>query len=127
MSKKLLLKIGALIALTITVPQSFAQANGESIFDQKCAMCHLKQRPSADEMKNMIAPPMMGVIRHVKQVKTNRTEAIAFIADYLFAPSQKSAVCLPQSIARFGVMPSQKDNLTKEEAQTVSAYIYDTF
>jgi len=121
------LTFSTLIALSLAPVQSFAQENGESLFEQKCSMCHLKQRPSAEEMKNMIAPPMMGVMRHVKQAKPDRAEAIAFIADYLEAPAQSKALCMPQSIARFGLMPSQKGNLTPEEAQTVAAYVYDTF
>lgn len=122
-----LLTFSTLIALSLAPTQSFAQGNGESLFEQKCSMCHLKQRPSAEEMKNMIAPPMMGVMRHVKQAKPERTEAIAFIVDYIDAPAQNKALCMPQSIARFGLMPSQKGSLTAEEAQTVAAYVYDTF
>ena len=42
-------------------------------------------------------------------------------------PSKEKAKCLPKSIKRFGIMPSQKDNLTEKELSLIVNYIYDNF
>lgn len=104
-----------------------AQEQGSVLFEKKCSACHVKQRPAYEEMKNLIAPPIMGVMTHIKDAKTTKSEAVEFIADYIFEPTSTKALCMKQSIDRFGLMPSQKGNLSKEEAQKIAAYLYDNY
>lgn len=106
---------------------SMAQEKGSILFEEKCASCHFKQRPSFEAMNTMIAPPIMGVMSHVKEAKTTKPEAVKFIVDYIFDPSAVKALCMKQSIDRFGLMPSQKGNLTKEEALSIAGYLYDNY
>lgn len=116
-----------LFILSFLAQTAMAQEKGAILFEEKCAACHLKQRPSFEEMNKMIAPPIMGVMSHVKEAKTTKPEAVKFIVDYLFAPTSDKALCMKQSIERFGLMPSQKGNLTKEEATTIAGYLYDNY
>jgi cytochrome c len=97
----------------------------ESIFDAKCLACHLKQKP-VDKSK-VIAPAAMGVMRHLKQEYPHRAKAVAFIKDYVLAPSKEKAICMPQKIKRFGLMPSQKGNITKAELEKVAGWMFDNF
>lgn len=97
----------------------------ESLFDQKCGACHLKTRPT--DMSSLIAPPAIGVMRHVKTAYHNKKSAVAFVVDYVLHPSEKKALCMPQKIRRFGLMPSQKGNVTKEELEAIAAWMYDRF
>ncbi|MBN2870336.1 MAG: cytochrome c [Campylobacterales bacterium] len=106
---------------------SHADTRPSTLFEQKCSICHMQQRPHADLMETMVAPPIMGVMKHVKEAKPTRNEAVAFVADYVFNPTRDKAVCQPQAIQRFGLMPSQKGNLTKEEALIIAEYLYDNF
>jgi cytochrome c len=124
---KLHLLTFSLLALTLGAVTSMAQEKGSALFEEKCAACHVKQRPSMEEMKNLIAPPIMGVMTHVKDAKATKDEAVNFITDYIVDPSATKALCMKQSIERFGLMPTQKGNLTKEEATTIAGYLYDNY
>lgn len=116
-----------LLLLTFTAVSVMAQEKGSILFEEKCAACHMKQRPPFEAMNTMIAPPIMGVMSHVKEAKTTKPEAVKFIVDYIFEPTPAKALCMKQSIERFGLMPSQKGALTKEEATTIAGYIYDNY
>ncbi len=99
--------------------------NAETLFDNKCGMCHIKTRPS--DMSSLTAPPLMGVMRHVKMKYPVKEEAVSFMVDYALQPDKTKAICLPQKIQKFGLMPSQKGNVTKAELETITAWMYDNF
>ena len=99
--------------------------NAETLFDNKCGMCHVKTKPS--DMSSLTAPPLMGVMRHVKMKYPAKEEAVSFMVDYVLQPDRSKAVCMPQKIQRFGLMPSQKGNVTNTELETITAWMYDNF
>ncbi|NPA59637.1 MAG: cytochrome c [Epsilonproteobacteria bacterium] len=99
--------------------------SAESIFDAKCSACHLKQKP-LDKSK-VVAPALMGVMRHLKQTYPDRSKAIEFIKDYVMNPDRSKSICMPQKIKRFGLMPPQKGNISKEELEKVAAWMFDNF
>jgi len=103
----------------------FGADDGEKIFDEKCMMCHVKGMPQ--DMSNLVAPPVNGVMRHVKMDYQSRGAAVAFISDYVINPTKQKAVCKSQKIQRFGLMPSQKGNITKEELQIVANWLFDNY
>jgi mono/diheme cytochrome c family protein len=101
---------------------------GEALFDAKCAGCHIKTRPTAKMKKNLTAPPAMGIMNHVKEAFDGDREAVvSFVKSYATNPSEAEAKCLPRSLRRFGVMPSQKDSVTEEELSQIAEYLYDNF
>jgi hypothetical protein len=102
-----------------------AGGDGEKFFQAKCASCHLTSKPS--DISTLVAPPIMGVMRHVKMVYPNKEKAIAFMKDYVINPSKDKAVCMPQKIQKFGVMPSQKDIVSEKELDAILPWIYDNF
>jgi len=106
---------------------AFAQEDPKILFEQKCAVCHLKQRPAYEEMKSLIAPPIMGVMTHVKDAKSSKTDAVNFIVDYIFDPKPEKALCMKESIERFGLMPAQQGNLSKEEAISIAGYLFENY
>jgi cytochrome c len=69
----------------------------------------------------------MGVMRHVKMRYNTKEDAVKFISEYALNPQESKAVCMPQKIKRFGLMPSQKENVSKEELQTIATWMYDNF
>jgi len=119
--KTLLFTIGTTLLVT---PSLYAQ-DGASLFEAKCAACHQTSRPS--DMSTLVAPPVMGVMRHVKMRYKNKEDAVAFMTEYALNPQESKAVCMPQKIKRFGLMPSQKGNVSKEELQTIASWMYDNF
>ena len=107
---------------------------GEKLFKSVCTKCHRTSMPSGkEEMQAMKAPPIMGVMFHVndgvkvKDDADKRQAVIDFIIDYAHNPSADKSFCEKHAIQRFGVMPSQKENITKEELTSVANYLYDTY
>ena len=114
------------VAIIIGVGTSVNAADGvEKLFNNKCAVCHVKTKPS--DMQTLVAPPVMGVIRHVKMKYNTKEDAIKFISEYVLNPQKDKAVCMPQKIKHFGLMPSQKGNVTEAELQTIASWMYDNF
>lgn len=105
----------------------YGQENPNTLFEQKCSACHMLYRPHADQMETMVAPPIMGVMKHVREAKATRAEATSFVVDYIFDPNRAKALCQHQAIERFGLMPSQRGNLTRDEAVSIAGYLYDNF
>jgi cytochrome c len=97
----------------------------QDLFSQKCSACHSMQRPSSPE--NVIAPALNGVMRHLKMRYPNQESAVAFIKDYVLNPSQEKAICMPQKIQRFGLMPSQKGNVTTEELTIIANWMFEHY
>jgi len=117
-----------LLALGVTLlftPAIYAETSGETLFEAKCASCHVKTRPS--DISTLVAPPIMGVARHVKMTYKTKEEAVRFIREYALDPQESKAVCMPDKLKRFGLMPSQKGQVTKEELNTIAAWIHDNF
>jgi len=111
---------------TISVMTHVAYAqDGATLFEAKCAACHVTTPPS--DKSTLVAPPVMGVMRHVKMTYGSKEEAVKFVTEYALNPQVNKAVCMPQKIKRFGLMPSQKGNVTEEELQTIASWMYDNF
>ena len=118
--KKLLLSIG-LLSISLNVFASDAKV----LFEQKCAICHSMSKPK--NMSSVVAPAIMGVMRHVKMNYNSKSEAVAFMKDYVINPSRKKSICQPQKIERFGIMPSQKGIVTDKELDIILPWIYDNY
>ena len=122
------MKIRITVLLGITLffsPMAYAQTSGEALFESKCASCHTKIRPA--DISTLVAPPIMGVMRHVKMQYATKEDAVQFITEYALAPQKSKAVCLADKIKRFGLMPSQQGNVTKEELTLIAGWMYDNF
>jgi cytochrome c len=125
-----LLAVG-LVSYTNKNENNIKILDGEALFKAKCMACHVTSKP--EDMSTLIAPPMMGVMMHVKSgVKgkdevDKRANSIAFIVDYVQNPSAEKSMFGAHAIERFNLMPSQKDNVTEEELTQIANYLYDNF
>jgi hypothetical protein len=117
-----LLTLGTIIAFT---PWLQATETAEGLYDAKCAMCHTKTRPT-DKTK-VVAPALMGVMRHMKMSYPDKDEAVKFMVDYILEPSKEKAICMPQKIERFGLMPSQKGNVTEAQLIKITGWMFDNY
>ncbi len=120
--KTILLTLGTIVAFT-SVGQAAETAEG--LFDTKCAACHTKTRPA--DMSKVLAPALMGVMRHIKMEYPDKDEAVKFMVDYVLEPSKEKAICMPKKIERFGLMPSQKGNVTEAELEKITSWMFDNF
>ena len=118
----LLLTVGTIFAMTSFVN---AEDTAEILFDAKCASCHSKTRPT--DMSTVVAPALMGVMRHIKMTYPSKDDAVKFMVDYILEPTKEKAICMPQKIERFGLMPSQKGNVTEAELTKITAWMFDNF
>ena len=75
----------------------------------------------------MKAPPMMGVMFHLKETLKEEQKVKDFIVDYVQNPTREKAICMPKKIQRFGLMPSLKGVLTETQLKEVAAYLYKNF
>lgn len=137
--------IPALLALgyvgIVSFSSSFNTSNemvvnedGKALFEAKCTMCHRTTMPKTDEEKKaMKAPPIFAVMNHVKygveveEGESKRDKMIDFIFDYTQNPSKDKSFCEEHAIERFGVMPSQKENVTPDELTAIANYLCDEY
>jgi len=103
--------------------------DGKKLLEQKCATCHNLQMPPAIS-KDELAPPMMAVGFHMPDFMKPKDEsqripmAIEFVVDFIRNPLLENSKCDKESIKRYGLMPSQKDKVTKEEAKAIAEYMF---
>ncbi len=114
----------SLAAASFTTLQA-AEKSGEELFKANCTACHATVHPE-DESK-LVAPPIMGAVRHVKNKFATKDEAVKFIVDYAQNPSKEKAACDSESITKFGVMPSLKGAVSPEDLKKIAEYVYDTY
>ena len=102
-----------------------AEMSGEQLFQANCTACHATTH-SEDESK-MLAPPIMGAVKHVKEKFDSKEEAVEFMVDYIQNPSKEKAACESHSIDKFGLMPSLKGAVSPEDLEKIASYVYDTY
>ena len=106
--------------------------DAKQLLVDKCASCHnLDLPPKTYEDEK--APPMMAVAFHIKSFAQTQDEsqrilkARAFVKDYVMNPSASKSFCDKESLASYGVMPSQKGKLTEDELDAISAYMFERY
>jgi hypothetical protein len=117
--------INVTLFVFLTTSTLMASQNPKELFEQKCAICHSMTKPK--DMSSVVAPAIMGVMRHVKMNFNNKAEAVAFMKDYVLNPSVKKAICQKRKIERFGLMPSQKGVVSESELDIILPWVYDTY
>lgn len=116
-----------------TRKKATVEHEGKALFYRKCNVCHIDTRPTKEQAPYLLAPPIMGVMYHVKdRIKADnpadkRKKAIAFIMDYVHNPDSTKSLCEAHAIKRFGIMPSLKASTTQEEIRLIANYLYDNF
>ena len=118
---------GAATTAQPTTTGSFGQRSaadlerGKALFERHCVSCHSTTRPK--DRSKMVAPPISGVMFHIKERFKNRDEAIAFIVDYIPHPTREKAIC--PSVRRFGLMPAM--NLPKEDLEAIAEHLWENY
>lgn len=106
--------------------------DAKKLIETKCASCHNLDMPPTLS-KDELAPPMMAVSFHVKSFVQPSNEsqrvskAVEFVVDYVREPSVEKSFCDKESLKRYSLMPSQKDNVTTDEAKAIASYMFKHF
>lgn len=116
---------------------------GKDVYEKKCASCHSTYIPMSRLTENFMeqnntllklkAPTLNQLSFRLKQQigdpkgdnDMHRMEVGAFIADYLNYPDKQKSVCMPEVIKYFETMPSMKGQLSEDEVEAVSEFIYE--
>ncbi len=106
--------------------------DGGDLLETKCASCHnLDMPPKTYEDEK--APPMMAVAFHVKDFmkvsspSEKRPKFIEFFQDFALNPSKEKSFCDKESLKSYGLMPSLKGKITKDELGAVAEYVFDYY
>ena len=102
------------------------EINATKLFETNCAACHITDLSKMSNKSAFIAPPADEIMTHAKEeFGTDKAKAVKFMADYVRNPDPMKSFCA--SIETFGVMPTQKDVVTAQEAEAIVAMMYDTY
>jgi len=129
---KIALLVIILIFSACTQEKQNRNYDAKKLLQQKCASCHNLDMPPT-LFKDELAPPMMAVSFHVKSfVKVNDesqrvAKAVEFVVDYVQKPSIDKSFCDKESLKRYGLMPSQKENVTTGELKAIASYMFTHF
>jgi len=130
MIKYYLLVFLLLLSACSSSPQK--QFDGKKLLQEKCSQCHNLDLPP-QTFEDEIAPPMMAVSFHIVGFMQTPDEsmrvpkAIAFVKDYVINPSASKSFCDKKSLEDYGIMPSQKGNVTEGELVAISRYMFSHF
>ena len=106
--------------------------DGKALLESRCASCHNLDIPPETYPEEK-APPMMAVAFHIYDFIEVDTPAekipasIAFVKDYVFNPSYAKSFCDKKSLEDYGLMPSQKGNLSEEELDAIAIYMFEHY
>jgi cytochrome c len=93
---------------------------GLELLKNKCASCHMLDAPEFHQLPTLKAPAMDAVVFHINLAMQDDKEKKAFIVDYVLNPDIGKSVCESNKVAEFGVMPSQKGRVSKEELEKIA-------
>jgi cytochrome c len=129
---KLIVALSTLVIMSACDHKEKINYDGKKLLEQKCAKCHNLDLPPKT-YEDEIAPPMMAVAFHVQSFMDVNDEsmripkAIEFVDDYVMAPSASKSLCDEASLKSYGLMPSQKGNLTEDELNAIAEYLFEHY
>jgi len=133
MHKNLLfISLALIVAGCNSSTESYSNLDGRALVEQKCSSCHNLDMPPATSDKEK-APPLFTVTVHLKDwIKVNnpselKGKFVDFVSDYVLNPSKEKSYCDKKSLETYGLMPSQKGKVTKDEAKAIASYIFDLY
>jgi mono/diheme cytochrome c family protein len=117
-----------LILSTLLMLNVNANESGKELLEKNCASCHILTVPTPEMIPTLKAPAMDAVAFHLKDAMDNdMKKAKAFILDYVLEPDVKKSVCESNKVAKFGVMPSLKGKVSKEDLEKIADYMLEEY
>ena len=115
-----------LLLLATTATMTLA-STGTELLTKKCASCHMLETPKFEQLPSLDTPPMDSVVFHINLAMQKEADKKAFIVDYVLNPSAGKSVCESNQVAKFGVMPSQKGKVSKDELAKIADAMFEIY
>jgi mono/diheme cytochrome c family protein len=110
------------LIVVITMSMALFGATGKELFEQKCTSCHSITPPTThEEIKKFVAPPIGNVLFHLDKEFQSANEIKNHIINFTMNPTKEKAIC--RSVKRFGLMPSQKDNVNEQQLDKIAEFL----
>jgi cytochrome c len=106
--------------------------DGKALLESKCSKCHNLDFPPTN-FENEVAPPMMTISFHfddwfkASTANEKLLKQLDFITDYIINPTVEKSYCDKHMLDKYGLMPSQKGNVTEDEIQAIGKYIFSNY
>ncbi|HIP47255.1 MAG TPA: c-type cytochrome [Campylobacterales bacterium] len=113
--------------LVLALANTLFAATGAELLKKNCASCHLLETPSPDMIPTLEAPAMEAVIFHVKLAIKKEEKQKSFIVDYVQNPHASKSVCESNKVEKFGLMPSLKGKISKEDLDSITNYLLKNY
>jgi len=137
------MRIILVLGLLVLVGNTWLSANeGEEVYKNKCASCHAPFVSMSElsenffeqnnTLLNLKAPTLNQLSFRLKQQigdpkgdkEIHMMEVSAFISEYVTTPNRERSLCLPEVMQFFETMPSMEGQITEEDLEEVSIYLY---
>ncbi len=117
-------------------------ADGETIYKNKCALCHAGFIPMGQLKENFIeynntklnlkGPTLNQLSFRLKQKigdpkgdqEIHEMEVVEFVKEYVYHPDEQKSVCMDEVIEVFETMPSLEGVISEDNLEEVATYIY---
>jgi hypothetical protein len=99
----------------------------KSLIEINCASCHTLGMPHPSTISSLPAPPMNAVIFHLKSEHKSYEKQKEFIVNYALDPKPDRSVCDMTKVEKFGVMPSLKGKVSKEDLNLIATNLLANF
>ena len=116
-------KIFLALLLGTTVSLS-AGENAQELLEKHCTTCHMTSSSTHTKSDKIIAPPMWGVMKKMRENFHNDDDAIKFLVEYSMHPSEDKMIFPEATKKYFGLMPSLKGKVPQEDLETIAKYLY---
>lgn len=118
-------KIASLSLILAASAVLSASPSQEELANVKCGGCHLMGKITKEKLSRMVAPPYWAISKKAKEAYETKEEAVKYIVDFTLNPSEEKMLFPKEAIEKFGLMPSQKGNVTEEEIKEIAEYILE--
>lgn len=127
--KRILLIILALLILLVhpIMAEDNGVENVTSLIKKNCASCHALDMPHPSTISSLPAPPMNAVIFHLKSEIKDQEKQQEFIVNYALDPKPEQSVCDTSKVKKFGLMPSLKGKVSKDDLNLIAKHLLENF
>lgn len=101
---------------------------GEEIFHNKCKSCHIMKKGwklTMEDRSTMLGPTAFGVTKNIRNIFSNEKQFVAFVSDYITNPKKIKSRCKDNVIEKFGLMPNIGIDMSTDEKNKVSKWMFD--
>lgn len=131
------------VAVAVTFFSMLLIADGKTVYENKCASCH-QEFLSIDALKEnfvdhnntklkLKGPTINQLSFRLKQnigdphgdEEIHLMEVSEFIKEYVYEPNKEKSICMDEVIEAFETMPSLKGQVSEDELDEVSEWIYN--